>query len=288
MPRRVGAYAKLLSKYASDDAIIAAGEKAELLFVRGLAFCATSDSDGYITEGQVERVVGAGMRDAKARARTLVQHGLWVAADGGYQIRSWTKIHESAEEKGRVRATDRERKRAERASESDRSPTGHVPDSEQVPSNVTPESLDCSYVSSGTRTEQSKAIQSNALVVADAEPSKPERPDVEALCEHLATRIEANGANRPTVTAKWRDACRLMLERDHRTPEQIRAAIDWCQADEFWRANILSMPKLREKYDQLSLQAQRQRPPGGGRTSTTVSRVGQALDVSAQLAAEGR
>jgi hypothetical protein len=31
--------------------------------------------------------------------------------------------------------------------------------------------------------------------------------------------------------------------------------IRWCQADEFWRGNILSMPKLREKYDQLRLKA---------------------------------
>ena len=43
-----------------------------------------------------------------------------------------------------------------------------------------------------------------------------------------------------------------------RTPEQIEAAIRWCQADEFWRSNILSASKLREKYDQLRLAAARQ------------------------------
>lgn len=110
MPRRVGAYAKLLANYASDDAIIAAGEAAELLFVRGLAFCATSDSDGYITEGQLLRIVGAGMRDAPRRAARLVVEGLWEKLDGGYLVRSWVKIHETAEEKGRTRRKDRERK----------------------------------------------------------------------------------------------------------------------------------------------------------------------------------
>ncbi|MFC6867577.1 hypothetical protein [Haloechinothrix salitolerans] len=84
-----------------------------------------------------------------------------------------------------------------------------------------------------------------------------ERPDVERLCTHLANRIEANGSKRPRITAKWRDAARLLLDRDGRTEEQVRAAIDWCQADEFWRANVMSMPKLRAKYDQLRLQAQR-------------------------------
>lgn len=78
-----------------------------------------------------------------------------------------------------------------------------------------------------------------------------------AICEHLANRIEANGGKRPAVTKAWLDAARLMLDRDGRTEEQIHAAIDWCQDDEFWRANILSLPKLREKYDQLRLQAQR-------------------------------
>lgn len=109
--RRVGAYAKLLANYASDDAIIEAGEAAELLFVRGLAFCATSDADGFITDAQVTRYVGAGMRDAEKRARKLAQVGVWERLDGGYLVRSWTKIHETAASKGRRRKADRERKR---------------------------------------------------------------------------------------------------------------------------------------------------------------------------------
>ena len=84
------------------------------------------------------------------------------------------------------------------------------------------------------------------------------RDDVTRLCDHLADRIEANGSNRPTIGKGWHDAARLMLDRDGRTEQEIHGAIDWCQQDEFWRSNILSMPKLREKYDQLRLQAQRQ------------------------------
>lgn len=165
MPRRVGAYAKLLANYAADDAIIAAGEKAELLFVRGLAFCATSDSDGYITDGQLLRVVGAGMRDAVARAKTLVREGLWERVEDGYQVRSWMKIHETAEEKGRARATDRERKRRERDSESEGSPSGQDAVSERTadgsPNGVTADSLNCSVVTEVVpRTEQSTTEQS--------------------------------------------------------------------------------------------------------------------------------
>jgi hypothetical protein len=90
------------------------------------------------------------------------------------------------------------------------------------------------------------------------------RDDVDRLCEHLADRIEANGCKRPVVTKGWRDAARLMLDRDGRTEEKITGAIDWATADEFWRANILSMPKLREQYDRLRLAATRARAPTNG------------------------
>ena len=83
----------------------------------------------------------------------------------------------------------------------------------------------------------------------------PLREDVERLCAHLADRIKANGSNRPAITQKWRDAARLMLDLDHRTEDQIHTAIDWCQGDEFWRMNVMSMPKLRDQYERLRLAA---------------------------------
>ncbi|MFF0823029.1 helix-turn-helix domain-containing protein [Micromonospora haikouensis] len=85
----------------------------------------------------------------------------------------------------------------------------------------------------------------------------PPRLDVDRVCRHLADRIEANGSKRPPIGKTWRDAARLLIDRDGRTVEQIIRCIDWCQDDPFWRANVLSMPKLREKYDQLRLAAQR-------------------------------
>lgn len=107
-----------------------------------------------------------------------------------------------------------------------------------------------------TRTvlEPSRPVRKN---VTSADADTPPRDDVDRLCAHLADRIEANGSKRPAVTKKWRDAARLMLDRDGRTEQQIRNAIDWCQSNEFWRANILSMPTLRDRYDRLRLEAQR-------------------------------
>lgn len=87
----------------------------------------------------------------------------------------------------------------------------------------------------------------------------PQRPDVERVCEHMAASVQARTGRRPRVTRRWRDAARLMLDRDGRTVADCMAAIDWAEDDDFWRANILSLPKLRQHYDRLSLQAQSRR-----------------------------
>lgn len=89
--------------------------------------------------------------------------------------------------------------------------------------------------------------------------SEPDRPDVEQLCRHLAARIVGNGSRQPTITQKWRDEARRLLDRDGRTVDQVMTTIDWCQDSLFWRGNVLSMPKLREKYDALRLAAERER-----------------------------
>jgi hypothetical protein len=93
-------------------------------------------------------------------------------------------------------------------------------------------------------------------------------PEIVDLCERLANHIAQNDPDgkKPTYGERWMNACRLLIEKDGRTPEQIAKAIDWCQSDEFWRANILSMPTLREKYRTLQQQAQRGR---GVRRATT-------------------
>jgi len=112
------------------------------------------------------------------------------------------------------------------------------------------------------------------------------RPEVDRLCELLADLIEGNGSKRPVVTARWRTACRLMLDADKRTEAQIEKAMRWCQADEFWRPNILSMPKLREKYDQLRLAAQR--APVAARVQTgTDDKIAATLAMGQRFADQG-
>lgn len=93
---------------------------------------------------------------------------------------------------------------------------------------------------------------------ATAKPPKNtagERADVDALCNRLAELMIANECKPPTITQAWRDAARLMLDRDGRDFDKAMRLLEWCQADNFWKSNIHSMPKFRAQYDRLRQRA---------------------------------
>ncbi len=56
----------------------------------------------------------------------------------------------------------------------------------------------------------------------------------------------------------WANEIRLMVERDGRSLDAIKELFAWANQDPFWRVNILSPGKLREKWDQLSIKRQSQ------------------------------
>ena len=120
--RHRGAFAPLSAHYYKDDAIDEAGPDAELLYVRGLAFCAEVLSDGYISDRQLMRFVGSGLDDVMGRAKTLAAVGLWERADGGYIVRSWLEWNRSRAEITRYQEKDAARKRGQAGSEDDSEP----------------------------------------------------------------------------------------------------------------------------------------------------------------------
>lgn len=62
----------------------------------------------------------------------------------------------------------------------------------------------------------------------------------------------------------WSDDIRKMMELDGRKEAQVRNMIQWSQGHEFWKGIILSAKKLREKYDQMKVQAMNPKPVGKG------------------------
>lgn len=84
-------------------------------------------------------------------------------------------------------------------------------------------------------------------------------PQAAELAERLRERILNNNPNAKIAEhqlANWGNDARLMLEEDHRDPAVIGQVMDWCQGNSFWRSKVLSMGKLRDKFDQLWLEMQ--------------------------------
>ena len=111
---------------------------------------------------------------------------------------------------------------------------------------------------------------SDAASGADA--TEATNPDAEALSHYLADRIRTNGNKVRTVGKRWHDAMDRLIRIDGYTPEQIRQVIDWSQGNEFWAPNILSAPKLREKFDTLKGQMLNDRNRQASRPKTAADR----------------
>lgn len=81
----------------------------------------------------------------------------------------------------------------------------------------------------------------------------------------MAERVNERTARKKPyrVTQTWRAEMRRLIEIDGRSPAEIEAAIEWVHRHEFWGPNVLSVPKLRAKYDTLRGQAQRDRNGSG-------------------------
>ena len=259
MPRKTpGNYVPLDVNYIRDGAIRRAGEPAELLFLRGLAYCKGARTRGFIPEYDLD-VVAVGMKAAPARVAALVQERLWVASPGGWQIRSWERWN--GEDDGHVQAGAKGNHIRWHVNEGRPDPDCDLCSDSQADSHrdshsdppATPEGI-TEGTPEGTPegVSQGKGREGKGRTTSD-EPSQ--RPDVEALCERLAAHVEANGSKRPRITATWRTECRRMLDVDGRDPVKATNLLDWCQADPFWRANVLSMPTFRAKYDQVRLKA---------------------------------
>lgn len=72
----------------------------------------------------------------------------------------------------------------------------------------------------------------------------------------MFSKIKAlDGSQKEPSYPSWANTIRLLRERDSRTDQEIRDLFSWANADTFWRTNILSPSKLREKWGQLSLKA---------------------------------
>jgi hypothetical protein len=75
------------------------------------------------------------------------------------------------------------------------------------------------------------------------------------LCQVLFNLMKNNNPKcKEPNFQKWCKDIDLMIRCDKRTPEEIESIIRFSQTNNFWKANILSAQKLREKFDTLTMQ----------------------------------
>lgn len=89
--------------------------------------------------------------------------------------------------------------------------------------------------------------------------------EVDRLCELFSTLTRARtetpaSSSRYRVSVRWRIEMDRLLRIDGRSPLEVEQAIRWLDRDEFWSGVVLSVPKLRAKFDQLRATAKRKRP----------------------------
>lgn len=76
------------------------------------------------------------------------------------------------------------------------------------------------------------------------------------LAKFLENNITENNQKFPKSESqrqRWAKDFDLMIRRDKIDADDIAEVIEWCQRDNFWRSNILSGKKIREKYQQLRM-----------------------------------
>lgn len=264
--------------------LLAAGPLASHLDDMAILWCNKNLTDGFVPKRQVRRLVdwegvftmpndGDAVPvqvDPLDLAATLVEVGRWDPVEGGFQVHDYLEVQRSA-------AQIRERRERDSARKAKPSPP-------RPPDGFHAESAGESSKESERKTPYKEEGRSKERTNVLSKSEIGQREDVDRLCSLLGELVVRNGRPEHLVTslsAGWRDAARLLLDRDKRPPSEAERLIRWCQRDEFWRSNILSMPTFRDKYDQLRLKATKEQPQqNGSRHRAELERTRRVLEQS--------
>jgi hypothetical protein len=240
------------------------------LFATCLSYAADCLTDGHLPGAWLMTQIPTTARssDPHGLLRELLAAGFLEPAPGGYQIVDYLEHNPS---KDRIKGTEKARqmagKRGGTAKANGLASASHVASAD--------------IASGQTKPESESKERPNGL--SESEPD----PEHLRLSQLLADLIVENGSKAPTSrqVVAWADHVRLTVEQDGRTPEQIEAAIRWCQRDQWWRARVMSAAKLRQHFDAMRLDAQRKR--GGGKADAKDDNVRGLLERAKELEAQG-
>ncbi|MEU1284958.1 hypothetical protein [Kitasatospora sp. NPDC005856] len=300
-------YVRVHDGLTDHPKIIEVGGEAAWLYVSALCYSSRQLTDGLVPKRLFRRLTD--LNNPEALASALLRVGLLhegehdcsrcpVGSHDVYVVHDYLEHQRSAAEVASLREkrSAAGQRGGKRSGESRRAASASEANGEALASDLLKQTRTKTEAETETEAEREEVLRTSSRARRKSDHDEPPRADVERICRALADAVEANGSKRPTITDRWRTSARLLLDKDGRTVEQVLGAIEWSQASEFWRGVVLSMPKLRDKYDQMRLQASRDRQqPSSGLATTgaqghlpgTDSRVAEHYDLMNELLAEG-
>ena len=292
-------WARITVDFADSPKVVVLSDAAFRALVEMILWCRRGETDGVIPRVYADRRWGYDSYTTRTtdpdtsrstdpitelRTNHPDRPSLEVNEAGDYVLRDFLEHQDSKEQSDarRARNSANIRRRWERRDTTRDTTRTTTPDTTRTTSGNTEKEKEKEEVLRTSKLSPTTLERGCARDDEDAPEPTPineRRDDVEAVCQHMAASVQARTGRAPRITAAWRTQARLMIDRDGRTVEEITRIIDWVDGNDFWRANVLSLPKLRQKFDTLRLQAQRpQGRPQGGQVF---------YDLAAEFAKEG-
>lgn len=209
-------WCRLSTSYYHDGAVLRAGEAAEVLFLRCIAYSGAQETRGRVPKRVLPMLSPT---RTSARLKALLAEDLLVDDGQDVLIRSWDRWQEALDSESERRRKDRERKRADR--EAAKSEDTSVDSSEDIPRTVQAKSarieVEVEEEKSSTRTS---AARKHAISPdwrpsqADLDWAKTEAPlvNVERETASFVDYWLDRGVKRGNWSLTWRPRMRMRQE----------------------------------------------------------------------------
>ena len=197
-------WVKLDTTFYLDAAIVRAGEAAEVLFVRAMAYCGDQENDGLVEREILPRLCPT---RGRTRAAALVREGLWEVVPEGWQFASWSRHQRTREQMEAERVASRSRKARSRA--------GHA---------VTP------AVTPGGVTQQRRGEERRtAAAAADAAAAAPIDPTIDVFRAKIQAHTRLQALRFDTLGPKQSQLLVALIDK-HGDDRLVKVALDTCKA----------------------------------------------------------
>ncbi|MEW9595796.1 phage replisome organizer N-terminal domain-containing protein [Bacillus toyonensis] len=228
-----------------------------IIWIKLLSQAGRTNANGYIflsenipfTEEMLSTLFNRPIATVRLALQTFKQFGMIDITDDQYIcISNWEK-HQNVDGLERVKQLNAERNKKYRERKKQQ---------QLALENKDEDSDACVTSRDDTDIEEDKEID----IDKEKDKKKKEKPSRHKFetcdingAKYLFEKIKGNNPKQKEPNFDtWSNDFRLMREKDNRELQEIKDVIDWCQADPFWQGNILSAKKLREKFDQLTIQ----------------------------------